>query len=80
MTTAQFSSNLTPAAPAAWSRARLYRLAGLAAAQVLVLLGIAALALAWLAQMGLLVNTEHYPTLWLVPLMGIFYVGADFLP
>ena len=39
-----------------------------------------ALALAWLAQMSLLVNTNHYPTLWLVPLMGIFYVAADFLP
>jgi uncharacterized membrane protein len=39
-----------------------------------------ALALAWLAQMGLLVNTNHYPTLWLVPLMAVFYVVADFLP
>lgn len=39
-----------------------------------------ALALAWLAQMGLLVNTAHYPSLWLVPLMAVFYVVADFLP
>ncbi len=39
-----------------------------------------ALALAWLAQMGMLVKTEQYPSLWLVPLMGIFYVVADFLP
>lgn len=43
------ASNLV-ATSAAWPRARLYRLAGLAAAQVLVLLGIAALAWATASQ------------------------------
>ena len=40
----------TPSPVVAWSQARLYRLAGLAAAQVLVLLGIAALAWATAGQ------------------------------
>ena len=43
----QTTTNLTPVV---WSRARLYRLAGLAAAQALVLLGIAALAWATASQ------------------------------
>lgn len=50
MTTKQASANSSAPAPIAWPRPRLYRLAGLAAAQVLVLLGIAALAWATAGQ------------------------------
>lgn len=50
MTPAPSSGDSPSAAPAAWSRARLYRLGGLAAAQVLVLLGIGALAWATAGQ------------------------------
>ena len=59
MTINQPTSN-TPPAPAAWSRARLYWLRGLAAAQVLVLLGIAGLAWATAGQ-GQLVQLRTCP-------------------
>lgn len=59
MTINQPTSN-TPAAPVAWARPRLYRLGGLAAAQVLVLLGIAALAWATAGQ-GQLVQLRTHP-------------------
>jgi uncharacterized membrane protein len=39
-----------------------------------------ALSLAWLTQMGLLLQHYHQPFVWLVPLLGLLYVAADWLP
>ena len=59
MTPVQPAGDLTPAVPTAWSRAKLYRLGGLAAAQVLVLLGIAVLAWATASQGQTVVLRTH---------------------
>ncbi len=53
------ASTVNAPASAAWSRAKLYRLGGLAAAQVLVLLGIAALAWATASQGQTVVLRTH---------------------